>query len=151
MVRGRNSAGPGATGRRMPPENRGQIMWSLAEAEDFFYEHAGWAHPMDADAAAQEAARRENARRLARAEGELWRGPFVRTVEPDPEPWDGDVPWDGPVFVVGIDQIGAGFESRRVASLCGVAVASESDPYVRVVAAEIMAGYLDSGEHENGY
>lgn len=117
---------------------------TMTEAERFFYEHAGWAHPVGASEAEQDAARVRNAQGLAAAEQRVKDGPYFVDKEIDDLPWDGDVPWDGPLWVVCLYSVEGTGRPELVGSLGGVAC-EEGDPYLRVVAAELAVQYLDEG------
>lgn len=119
-------------------------MWTRERAEEFFYQQAGYSVPVGADEAQTEQARRERARELASAEAELVHGAFFVTVHDDPELWNGDEPWDGPVYIVSISEVSTcGTDTEVIASLGGVAVDGPDDPYIRVVTAQLMAEHLD--------
>lgn len=135
MVRGRFSAGRDATGTRTRTEMVRVDMWNQAEAEAFFYQHGGY-YVKDGETVEQ--ARRRCAQEAAEAEQALHDGPYFVATEPDPEPWDGDMPWDGPILGVLLMKAGEGMAAEQVDSLWGVAVTGEDDPYIRVVAADLM-------------
>ena len=103
----------------------------LTEDEQFFYDHAGYAHGMDEPSWS---GRVRCAVLLADAEAALNRATDVHVEwEHDPEPWDGDVEWDGSVWMCAVIRDGV-----SLASLCGIAC-SDGDPYMRVVAAELAS------------
>lgn len=121
-------------------------MWSLGEAQEFFYQRAAFACPVGAEPEEIEECQRSNAARLAHAEQALREGPYFVDLEPDPEPWDGDVPYDGPLWGVLLMRVDEGDRAQGVASLWQVGATGHLDPYVRVVAAELMAEHLSSRE-----
>lgn len=105
-------------------------------AEDFFYEHAGYSY--DPATQTPEEGHRQSARALADAERWALDNDVTVTWERDPEPWDGDVPYDGPVW----QALAVRYDSPNevLASLSGIAIDSEhpdTDPYGRVVSAEL--------------
>lgn len=106
-------------------------------AEDFFYEHAGYSY--DPATQTPNDGRREGAGALADAE--RWATDHDLTVvwERDPEPYDGDVPYDGPMWVALLVPYDGGVSDVR-AAIGGVAIDSEhpdATPYGRVIAAEL--------------
>lgn len=113
-------------------------MRPLSETEQFFYENAGFSYRPDET---PEQGRARCARVLAMAEKKLIIGPYFVSHEPDDQPWDGDVPYDGPLWIVSLWNVADTTEPVRLASLSGVAC-EESDPYMRVVAAELAAEHL---------
>lgn len=117
------------------------------EAERFFYDHAGYSHGPEETA---EQGRERCARELAAAEAAALAAGWWATTEEDPDVMDDDagsrelvesgqavnltvVLWGPPEADV---LIGRPVEHG---SLGGVVVASDTDPYVRVVAAELAA------------
>lgn len=118
------------------------------EAEQFFYEHAGRSWHPETETEEQGAIR--GARELAAAEAEGKRRGWWVSIEHDPEgPMEDDV---GSVEYV---ESGEGvcleaflWADRDVplASLCDIVVSSEDDPYMRVVAAELMSQALAEAE-----
>lgn len=111
---------------------------TLTDDEQFFYDNAGWGYDPKRETA--EHGRACGAVLLASAERQmqLTEGAEV-TWEDDPEPWDGDVPWDGPVYGAVLRK-----GSEVLGSLWGITLAGElgSDPYCRVVAAELALEHL---------
>lgn len=61
--------------------------------------------------------------------------PGVVVVTPDPEPWDGDVEWDGPLWIATLYDT----QGRYVDSLAGIACHAE-DPYLSEVARNLQEG-----------
>lgn len=114
-------------------------MMEPTEAEQFFYEHAGYSYDRATETAEQ--GRRRGARVLAMAEKKLINGPYFVSREPDPDPWDGDVPYDGPLWVITLWSVAGTAEPVALASLGSVAC-EPSDSYMRVVAAELAAEHL---------
>ncbi len=110
----------------------------LTAREAFFAEHAGVGYQPRVETFEQ--GQRRGARELAAAERWLLDSADLRVgIEDDPFPWDGDVPWDGPLYVVSIwrDRWPDSDEPQCVASLGSVAVDGLDAPYLRVVAAEL--------------
>ena len=110
----------------------------LSEAERFFYEHAPISYNPETET--EESGRIRVARALAAAEERLKAGPYFVDVEPDTGPYEGDNGYDGPLWVVSLYSVeGAtdATDSRLIESLWNVACETESDPYIRVVAAEL--------------
>lgn len=104
----------------------------LSDAEQFFYDYAGYSHRQDEPAYS---GRARNAILLADAEAALKRSPDARAYwDRDPEPWDGDVEWDGPVWACAILRD----NGESLASLGGIAC-NDDDPYMRVVEAELAS------------
>ena len=98
----------------------------------FFYDHAGFSHRQDEPSWS---GRVRAAVLLADAEASLKRSPDARAYwDHDPEPWDGDVEWSGPVWICAIIRD----NGETLASLCGIACEDE-DLYMRVVEAELAS------------
>lgn len=125
-------------------------------AEQFFYQHAGYSHNPSMETA--EEGRRRGARELASAESAARAAGWWTMVDRDPEgPMDDDVDSVGTVrrgeavclvvtlYAAPDEYAGDGLEAdpRVLGSLGNVIVPSDSDPYLRVVAAELAAGALD--------
>lgn len=110
-----------------------------SEAELFFFEHAGFS--FDPKTETPDEGRWGCARSLAAAESRLKAGPFYVDHEPDSEPWDADVEWDGPVWVVSLYRVDGSAEPELLGSLGGVGC-EDGDPYLRVVAAQLADEYL---------
>lgn len=119
-------------------------MKTMTEAERFFYEHAAYAWRA-ADGQSEEEGHRESARRLAAAEARLKSGPYFIGHEPDEDPWDGDMPYDGPLWNVDLYSVADSLAPVMLGSLGSVAC-EEGDPYMRVVAAELAAEYIPDEE-----
>jgi hypothetical protein len=111
----------------------------LTATEKFFYDHAGVSYHPDRET--YEQGRIRGAKELRRAENKLRSGPFFVTIEPDDVPWDGDEPYDGPLWVVTLFSTDMSTTPRVVGSIGSVAC-DEGDPYLRVVAAELAFEYL---------
>lgn len=116
----------------------------MNEAEQFFYDHAGYSH--DPKRETEEEGRVRCAVGLAAAEVRLKDGPYFIDMQPDPNGWDADVPYDGPVWVVTLYGVAGSLNSEHLGSLGGVAATGWSDPYVRVVAAELASEYISENE-----
>lgn len=105
---------------------------TFTEDEQFFYDHAGWGYRPGEESPTS--GRSRGAILLAMAEREMKaRGWEVRWEDED-QPWDGEVPHDGPLLwgrLVTAKGNPSGY------SLGMVAVNSHDDPYLRVVAAEM--------------
>jgi hypothetical protein len=104
-----------------------------AERVAFFYEHAGYSFNPATET--REQGRKRCARQLAVAEHNRIAGPYFISIEPDPEPYEGDESYDGPLWVVSLYRVDDRVEPECLAS-CSV-VCDEGDPYLRVVAAEL--------------
>lgn len=118
-----------------------KVTVSLTPAERFFYDNAGYAY--DPANQTEEQGHIETARGLAHAESRFRNGPYYADVVPDDIPYDGDAPYDGPVWVVTLYRYSDGQEpDELLGSLGGVACESDSDPYIRVVTAELAGEYL---------
>lgn len=116
------------------------------DRELFFYEHAGYSYVSGANEAEQERARENNARELADAEETATRRGWWSGIEDD---WDDSADGDaGDLIAAGTHERLTVFlsdsSSRVLASLGGVIVARQDDPYVRVVAAELARDVIDS-------
>lgn len=112
-------------------------MTALTADEQFFYDNAGWSHHPDKETS--ENGHRRSARELAEAEAYARAKNWNCTWEPDPDPWDGDVPYDGPLW-------GATLRDDKgniLASLWSIAVEHEGDPYARVVNAQLALEAMD--------
>lgn len=109
----------------------------------FFLDHGGYSYDPATQTPFQ--GKWESARTLADAEERLRKGPYYIEVETDPEPWDGDMPYDGPMWIVTLWRVDDTVQPRVLGSLGGVA-AQEDDPYLRVVAAELAAEYIPVAE-----
>lgn len=116
----------------------------------FFYDHAGWSHPAGADKAGQEIAHQECARELARAEEiASSRGWSIVTEFDDDDSCDGDASAEIAVDIergelVRLIVLLRDEDGQFIASLGSVIVASEDDPYIRVIGAELAAEELAS-------
>lgn len=108
------------------------------EAEQFFYDNAGCSYGAGET---PEQGRARCARMLAAAEKKLIDGPYLISHEPDPEPWDGDEPYDGPLWTVSLWTVEGEKEPVLIGAIGSVAC-EELDPYMRVVAAELAAEYI---------
>ncbi len=109
---------------------------TLNDDEQFFYDNAGWAY--DPKWETPEHGKAVCAILLAKAERTLKQKSDVTVEwEYDPEPWDGDVEWDGPVYVA--IMIRETDESGReiLSNLGGIAMTNLDDPYRRVIEAEL--------------
>lgn len=107
----------------------------------FFLDHGGYWYNPNKESEFQ--GRWRSARTLADAEARMRAGEYWIDVTADPEPWDGEVPWDGPVWIVSL-YAGPWWEQELLGSVGSVA-AHEGDPYLRVVAAELAAEYIKEG------
>jgi hypothetical protein len=112
---------------------------TLTADEQFFYEHAGYGFDRATETSEQGHVR--TARLLAAAEQALKAGPYFVDHTPDDEPWDGVVPYDGPLWVVTLYSVSGATESEVIGSLSSVACEAD-DPYMRVVAAELAREYI---------
>lgn len=113
----------------------------LTTEEQFFYANAGYSY--DPLTETPEQGRQRCARVLAAAERRLKTGPYFISVIPDDVPWDGDVPYDGPLWIVQLWSVGASSEAHLIGSIGGVATETDTDPYIRVVSAELASEYID--------
>jgi hypothetical protein len=110
----------------------------------FFYDHAGYSY----DARNGETpfqGRWRAAQTLTDAEQRLREGPYYIGIEPDDRPWDGDTPYDGPLWIVDLWEGVYPWDRELLGSIGGVA-AEPDDPYLRVVAAELAAEYIPVGD-----
>lgn len=109
----------------------------------FFYEHAGWSY--DPASETSEQGRERCARELAEAEEQMVRrGWYVRVLD-DPDVMDDDVDSIGLVArgeCVNLFVDLHNEQGRRIASIGGVTVPFDDDPYIRVLAAELAAELL---------
>ncbi len=115
----------------------------LTDSEKFFYENANYS--FDRKIETQEQGRIRSARELAHAEQLLNAGPYFVDFTPDSEPWDGDVEWDGPVWIATLYSVMDSAEPKPMDSLSGIG-ASVDDPYLRVVAAELASQNLPEAQ-----
>lgn len=108
----------------------------LNEAERFFYEHGNYSwKPKLVES--EEEGKVRCARSLAAAERRLVAGPFYVTTDEDSDPWDGEVEWGGPVWVVSLWSVeGTSDRGNLVGSVGGVGCEA-GDPYLRVIAAQL--------------
>lgn len=109
----------------------------------FFFDHAGYSYNPATQTPFQ--GKWEGARILADAERRLKDGPYYISIGPDPHPWDGDVPYNGPLWIVSLWEGTYPWDRELLGSLGSVA-AEENDPYLRVVAAELAAEYIPVAE-----
>lgn len=114
-------------------------MDTMTEAERFFYEHAGWS--WDPATETEEEGRLRCARELAAAEARLKAGPFYVGWVPDDVPWDGDVPYDGPLWIVQLWSV-ADSAGPELLGAIGSVAEEDGGPYLRVVAAELADQYI---------
>lgn len=112
----------------------------LTANEQFFYDNAGYSYDPKTETA--EDGRKRMARELAAAEDAMKKGPYFISVERDPEPYDGDMPYDGPMWIVELMSVKGSTESELVGSVGGVACYEETDPYIRVIGAELAREHL---------
>lgn len=115
----------------------------MASRVAFFHEHAGYSYP----AGASLGARHDNALRLARAEETATRRGWFVSLRDDPEPMADDVGTLEAVEageLVNLAVVLRDEDGRELASLWGVAVPTEDDPYLRVVGAELALDVLTS-------
>jgi len=109
---------------------------TLTDAEQFFYDHAGWSY--DPAAETPDHGRARCAIELADAERLLNRDNDAEvTWEEDDTPWDGCEPYDGPMFGAVLRK-----GSEVMGSLWSIAMESTDEPYARIVAAELAQEYL---------
>lgn len=111
----------------------------LTEAEQFFYDHAGWSYSPETET--PEVGRERGAIELARAEERMKNGPYYVTTEPDDMPWGGDFPYDGPMWIVSLWSVEGVAIGEVIGSIGGVACES-GDPYMRVVRAELALEHI---------
>lgn len=122
-----------------PLADGGRIHNACDEAQRFFYEHAGYSYHAETETADE--GRLRCARELAIAEAKLKAGPYFVSAEPDPLPWEGDEPYDGPLWVVLLWSAVDTYAPEVLGSLGSVAC-EEGDDYLRVVAAELALEHL---------
>lgn len=111
----------------------------MNEEERFFYHNAGFSWSRDRET--KEEGRIRTAKMLAAAEQRLLDGPYYISWQPDDRPWDGDIPYDGPLWVVTLWTVEGMASPQILGSLGGVAC-EEHDSYFRVVAAELAAEHI---------
>lgn len=120
----------------------------MGDAENFFYRHAGYSRGPGETA---EAGRRRCATGLATAEAAARDRGWTVHVEPDPEVTDDGVDSAGLVErgeAVNVAVILRDEHGKELGSLYGVVVPSETDPYIRVAAAELASDALHGvGQH----
>ena len=115
---------------------------SLYARYKFFHEHAGFASPPGAVACALT---------LARAEERAEREGLNFVVEDDDLSWDGEGRAPKYLLWCAVYEAGKRRPGQQLASLGGVGVNTLSDPYLRVVAAELYAesfAHLDTGRDQ---
>jgi hypothetical protein len=116
-------------------------MTEMTDAERFFYEHGGYGY--DPKTETPEQGRARCARELAAAEERLKSGPYFVDVElDDDQTWDGDVPYDGPLWQALLYSVAGGTSRELIGSLSSIACETSDDPYLRVVAAELALEYV---------
>ena len=108
---------------------------TLTKQEQFFYDHAGWSH--DPQTETSDNGRIRAAILLASAERTLAHSVAEVIWEQDTEPYDGDVPYDGPMWCAFIVKNG-----EILTSLSGIAMQSLDEPYKRVIEAELALDVL---------
>lgn len=102
----------------------------------FFYEHADWSY--DPTRETSEQGRQRCAVESARAYAAFVADPDVWVEwEDDDIPWDGDMPYDGPIYQATLKFS----DGEPLASLCGIAVESTHDSYCRVIEADLYAEF----------
>jgi hypothetical protein len=105
-------------------------------AEQFFYEHAGWSYDREKETSDQ--GRVRCARALAEAETLCAREGWFVKWDHDWIPWDGDEPYDGPLWeAVLYDRT-----SNVLASLGSIACKGQASDYGRVIDAELALDAL---------
>jgi len=112
---------------------------ALTDTEQFFYDHAGWSYNRGTET--PEEGRARGARKLAAAERRLKDGPYYVNYKPDDQPWNGDEPYDGPLWIATLWSV-AGSTSGEVLGAIGSVPAELGDPYMRVIAAELADEHL---------
>lgn len=117
----------------------------MNEAEQFFMRHAGWSYDPETETPEQGMIR--GARQLAAAEARFKAGPYFANHEPDDQPWDGDEPYDGPLWIVSLYSVAGTSEPELIGSLGSVACEAD-DPYMRVVIAELASEHIKDDEPE---
>ncbi len=105
----------------------------------FFYDNAGYSYMPGIES--RDVARHRNATKLAWNERAITNGPYWIDVVPDPTPWDGDYPYDGPLWVVSLMSCSGSIYADMLTAIGGVAC-ERDDPYLRVVAAELAQDYF---------
>lgn len=112
---------------------------SLYERYRFFHEHAGWSEPPGKVACALA---------LAKAEERAEKEGLAVVLEDDDLPWDGE--YKAPKYVLYAECRRIDENGRRevLGGLGGIGVNKLSDPYLRVVAAELYAEALASLDTE---
>lgn len=113
----------------------------LTEQEKFFYDHAGWCYAPEKETL--EEGRTRVAKALALAEQRMKSGPYYVDHIPDDVPWDGDVPYDGPLWIVRLWSVDDSDTPELIGAIGSVAC-EEHDPYMRVIAAELASQYIPS-------
>lgn len=111
----------------------------LTTDEQFFYDHAGWSYNPEMET--EEQGRERGARALAAAEKRLKDGPYYVDHTPDDMPWDGDMPYDGPLWNVDLYSVENSTTAVLIGSIGSVAC-EENSPYMRVVAAELANEHI---------
>lgn len=112
----------------------------MNEAERFFYDHGGWSY--DPVNETPEQGRIRCAKVLARAEERLKNGPYFITWDDDPEPWDGDTPYDGPLWIVSLWKVPIDSSQATVLGAVGSVATTLADPYTRVIEAELALEHI---------
>lgn len=115
----------------------------LSEAEAFFGEYGDYGlMPGESE----EQARQRGARELAVAEARLKAGPYIATYANDPIPYDGGVPWDGPVWIVQILRLddSTDFGDAEILGVIGGVAAEYGDFILRVITAQLALECLPS-------
>jgi len=112
---------------------------TLTEAERFFYENAPSSY--DPTTETEEQGRINGARQLAAAEERLTSGPYFVSIEPETEAYEGSFPYEGPLFVVCLFTLSNSTDAELIGSTGNVAC-EESDPYMRVLGAELALEYI---------
>jgi hypothetical protein len=107
---------------------------ALTDTEQFFYDNADYSFNPATET--EDEGRIRGARELAAAEQRLENGPYFIDYRPDDKPWDGDVPYDGPLWVVNLQSV-EGVSAPEVIAVLGSVACELSDPYMRVVAAQL--------------
>lgn len=114
-------------------------MVKLSTRERFFYEHAPYSV---APGETNIQGRVRSARTLATAEARLVAGPYYVEIDDDNEPYDGDGPYDGPLWVVTLLRVPDDSTDPEVLGSVGGVACPAGDPYFRVVGAELAAEHL---------
>jgi len=112
----------------------------LTADEQFFYDHAAWSYAPAKET--PDEGQERCARELAAAERRLIDGPYFVAIEPDPYPWDGDEPYDGPLWAVSLFSAAGTSDPECIGSLGSVAC-EPGDDYLRVIAAELADAFID--------